>query len=133
MIDFSAIEAEVAALVAAAASFKTTNTGRIRETIPITGMPAADISATGHVSAHQRIHRAYTIQMLVVIRAQSQARNTNANAFKVLVEQVCAALEGVKGSSFDVLRDITSRVGDLDAGNGQVVRVATITFTARKG
>jgi hypothetical protein len=131
VIDFSAIETEIMTLVSGAATFKSTNTGRIRETVNLGQMPSADVSCTGHRSAN-RLYPSYEADVMVAIRSASQDRNTNVNAFKVLVENVCNALEGVTGTSFDVIRNITSRVGEDESGDGKVVRVAVVTFTVLK-
>ena len=131
MIDFSAIETELALLVSGGATFTSTNTGRIREVVPINQMPSADVSIGGHRTTHKAT-RSYEVDVLVVIRSRGVKRNTNANAFKLLVENVCGALEGEVGTSFDVLRNITSTIGEDDTGDGHVVRTAAITMIARK-
>lgn len=133
MIDFSAIETEIAALITAAATFTSSNTGRIRETLPISSMPAVDVSATGHVHEQPGVNARYRIPMMAVIRSYGTDRNDNASEFKELVEAACGALEHETGSNFDIIRDITSTIGDATNGEAGSVRVAVITFTARKG
>ncbi len=127
MIDFSAIESEVSSIITSAATFKSSETGYIREIVPVTQMPACDVSAQGHES-RQLVNRDYTIQMVAVIRRQGVDRKDNADSFKLLVEQVCAALEGWKGTSFDVIRNITSKHGMGQDGNGALVRTVIVEF-----
>jgi len=128
MIDFSTIEGELATRIGALGlGFKTTEAGRIREVIPIASMPALDIAAQGHQTT-QSASRDYTVPMICVIRRKGFDRTANATEFKELVEAVCANLEGYSGTSFDVVRDIASQLGEEQSGDGSLVRSVVITF-----
>lgn len=130
MIDFSAIEHELYTAVSSITTFKSIKEGRIRETVPITQMPSIDISAQGHTTSHD-CQRHYDVPVLMVIRTKGFDRDDNVAAFKTLVEDVCAALEVYKGTSFARVRDIKSELGEEEAGNGAYSRVVAISMTAK--
>jgi len=128
VIDFSAIEDELVDVITAAATFTSTQTGYIREVIPITQMPSLDVSAQGHSTQHNA-NRTYTVPIICVIRRKGVDRAANATAFKVLVEQICAALEAyTHPANFDAARNFTSNIGMEQSGDGAIVRTVVITF-----
>ena len=56
-------------------------------------------------------------------------RTADADAFKVLIEQSSAILETLHGTSFDVVRNISSDIQEGDSGNGSVIRAGVVQFT----
>jgi hypothetical protein len=130
MIDFSAIEGELAAQIGAADGFCTSECGRIRQAIPVSDMPALDISAEGH-GTRMDANREYDIPILCIIRRAGFDRTENATEFKVLVEKVCASLEDYQGTAFDVVRNISSKITGVRTRGGSLVRTAEITFVCK--
>lgn len=127
MIDFSAIEEELVTRIGTGFGFISQETGRIRELVPITRMPSLDVSAQGH-ETKEDASRTYRVPVIAVIRRKGVDRTDNADAFKVLVEQVCDRLEGYKGASFDVIRELASQLFEEVGGDGAMVRSVVIRF-----
>jgi hypothetical protein len=132
MIDFSRIEETVAGLLLGLTDFRSTETGRVRETVPVAAMPALDVSATGHKTTYDaNIH--YSVSVVAVIRRKGFDRTDNANEFKDLIEQTCALLEMATGDQwFDCITDLSSETGEEAEGSGALIRVGVIRVTALK-
>lgn len=127
MVDFSAIEAEFATAIGST-GYTTIEIGRIRKVIPVGGMPSLDISCDSHTSRVVGGYTEYRVRGQAVISLMGWDRTDNANAFKVLVEQVCAALETYSFTSFDALRELSSHSDSSDGEGTQVVRTVVIDF-----
>jgi len=129
MIDFDAIELEIMGVISALDKFKSTQTGTIRETVPLTQMPCLDLTATGHkYNPVDEVSR-YRVPIICVIRRQGVDRPDNAKAFKALVKAICTALESRTGTAYGVVREIESDFQEYDAGNGKMVRSGVLQFT----
>lgn len=132
MINTSAIEIELASVCAEAFTFKSSSTGRIRETVPDTAMPGLDISALPVRSEHKAGYIAYRVPVLFVIRVSKQNRDDGSARLKQAIDAIITVFESYKGTSFDVLRDVLGRAVDDDNGSGSPVRIGIIQATAYK-
>ncbi len=131
MIDYSAIESEVMSLCTGATTFKSTETGRIRENVPDASMPSCDVAAGPHESTRRAGYTDYKVNVTIVIRCQGFKRTTAEQTLKKALEDVSAALEGAgHGTSFDVLREITSRSFMPETGDTKSVREGVVTLSA---
>ena len=132
MIDYSAIENEIKDAIKDITAFKSIETGHIRENIANSAMPALDISCEGHSYNFHDTDAQYKIPTYIWLRVYGTDRKENADAFKVLMEQVCAKLEVLTGSSFDVVRNIEVAMNEMAAsgGSGSVVRTGLIQMQA---
>jgi len=131
VIDFSAIENEILDICTGAHSFKSSLAGRIREVIPNSEMPSCDVACTEHEGAQRAGYEDAKSGVMIVIRCSHMKRTTAENNLKIILENLRAALEtSGKGTSFCVLRDITSRATDEPEGEGSPVRVGIITLLA---
>lgn len=128
LIDFNAIDSELAGRLATLADFKSVVCGTIREVIPITQMPSLDVSTQGHETV-QNATRKYRVPVAIVIRTQDYVKRDNASQFKDLVQSVCNRLEDMQGTSFGVVRDIKSRLSKDNASEGARVYSVTIDLT----
>jgi hypothetical protein len=129
MIDFSAIEAELKTALSSVTTFKSIECGRIRETVATAQMPSLDISCQGHTYKREDPEAAYKSPALLVIRRMGFDRSADADAFKVLIEQICNILESTHGTAFNVIRGISSQIQEGDSGNGSVIRAGVIQIT----
>lgn len=134
MIDLSALESEIAGLIATAmpSSFKSSSVGRIREELSNSEMPALDLAAGVPEITTRAGYESYRCPVTIVIRAQGFKRTTAEERLKTLLEGVVSALQLQKGTTFDVVRNITGRTADDPGGSGATVRVGVITLTALK-
>ncbi len=131
MIDFSAIESEIMSLCTGATTFKSTETGRIRENVPDASMPSCDVACLQHESTRRAGYTEYRIPVVVMIRERGIKRTAGERALKGKFELVCAALESAgHGTAFDVLRDMSSRTYMAESGDTKSVREGVVTLNA---
>ncbi len=131
MVDLSAIEAELMALIGST-GYASTETGRIREQVPVNQMPARDIAAGQVTEDQQAGYVSYRVPVTLVIRTTGFQRATAEADLKAKMEAVKTAWAAQKGTSFDVLRNFSAQAADTAADGGKTIRVGVVTVTAYK-
>lgn len=131
MIDFSAIEGELSTVAQAAYTFKSTETGRIRETVANSQMPALDVAVVNHEGTQRAGYEEGRSSIVILLRFHHAKPATAESRLKLALEAVRAAIETHTGwTSFAAAREITSRATEAPGGDGSVIRAGTITLTA---
>ena len=129
MIPITTILTEVSTAVNAVSgvTFKSHETGYIREVVPVTQMPSCDIAAGDHTAVEMAGYTDYTLPLIIVMRRQDITRTAKGLNFNDFIERICAALESHSPVAFDHIGAIASQRGEEPGGDGSMVRVAVIT------
>lgn len=130
MIDVVAIETDIKNALSGI-TFVSVEAHRIREVIPITQMPALDISSSGHTMKRDA-QRHYTVPVVLVIRNKGVDREDNAIQFKRFIFDICVILESLRTANIDIVSDITSNNAEGDTGDGGFVRASVISINVLK-
>ena len=130
MIDFSAVESEIMGLLTGAYSFKSTMTGRIRETVPNSSMPSCDVAVGESRATSYAGYEEFRTPVTIVLRVGNTKRTTAEATLKVIIEALRTALTDITGTNFNVLREIEARATDDESGEGSSIRTGIVTLTA---
>ncbi len=132
MIPITTILTEIAGVVTSVEgiTFRSTETGYVREVVPVTAMPACDIMAGDHSSQEYAGYTDYSLPIIIVLRRQAVKPTSKAAALDQWIEDICGALESHAPVAFDRIGPTASQKAEEPGGDGSIIRIAVITCTA---